>query len=64
MEQIPPPEKTEPLSAGARYRIWLARYPERPYELRPSRKTSFIMRALLLISRRDRRKGAERSEGY
>lgn len=58
MEQIPPRDRTGPLSAGARYRVRLARYPERGSGPRPARKASFILRVILLLLSPRRKKRA------
>lgn len=58
MEQILPRDRTGPLSAGARYRNRLARYPERGTDARPPRKASFIIRIILLLLSPRRKKRA------
>jgi len=49
MEQMQPRNKGGPLSAGARYRIRLARFPERPCDPRAARKAKALLRAIMLL---------------
>jgi hypothetical protein len=49
MEQLPPRDKIGALSAGARYRIRLARYPERRCDPRPARTATALIRAILRL---------------